>query len=988
MSTVRIQVRRGTAADWTSVNPILAAGEMGVESNTNKFKFGNGSSTWSQLSYAAADTPAIEEISQDAINNALNMGSGLTKTYNDGLNTITISVDSDVIALKSYVDSELTNLGNTADDTYIPQSDRGSALGVASLGANGKIPTTEIDTTIIATQADILAVQAGMTVKAAVEAATTANLPATYSNGTSGVGATLTMSSNGSLTIDGVGPLGSGARVLIKNQTDAKQNGVYTVTTVGGPSAAAVLTRASDFDGSPTSEIVPGMFVFNREGTVNARDGYILLANGSGANNAFTLGTDSLVFSQFTGATPLSTGFGLATINDQISVDSSTVKTVSSFNTFKSANDQALATLTTATGNLENADTILDGRIDAVVLVNNTQTTDINTLNGQVSDLTTDKADVTYVDAADQDLQGSIDTLTTEKANLASPTFTGTVTIPGGASIEGFALLANPTFTGTVTLPNTTSIGDISSTEIGYVNGVTSGIQTQLDSKASSSTVSSHTSATTNVHGIVDTSALATKTYADTAVSTAVTALTRSSVGLGNVDNTSDANKPVSTATQTALDLKAPLASPTFTGTVTLPANTISQVHLNDDSVGTNEIGGLAVTTAKIAASAVTEAKIADSAVTSAKIADSAVTSAKIANGTIVNEDINASAAIATSKIDGLDTALSAKAPLASPALTGTPTAPLAATGTNTTQVATTSFVQQEISVLTTGAPGLLNTLDELAAALGDDANYAATVTTSLATKAPLASPTFTGTVTLPTGTVTSAMILDGTIATGDLADAAVTTAKIADSNVTTAKIADSNVTTAKIADSNVTTAKIADSAITSAKIADGTIVDADINASAAIAQSKVSGLTTDLAAKAPLASPTFTGTVTVAASGVAFTDGTQTAMGVRSLTPIKTAVGANTTLDALGTDANTRDTLVPISGAYSVTFDTTGNAKYSIGASIDFYQSSGTGATFVQGSGMTLQYTPGLALRTTYSSATAIKVAASTWLIYGDLKA
>lgn len=63
-------------------------------------------------------------------------------------------------------------------------------------------------------------------------------------------------------------------------------------------------------------------------------------------------------------------------------------------------------------------------------------------------------------------------------------------------------------------------------------------------------------------------STVATKTYADGAVSTAVAALTKSSVGLANVDNTSDADKPVSTATQTDLDLKAPLANPTFTGTV------------------------------------------------------------------------------------------------------------------------------------------------------------------------------------------------------------------------------------------------------------------------------------------------------------------------------------------------------------------------------------------------------------------------------------
>lgn len=87
---------------------------------------------------------------------------------------------------------------------------------------------------------------------------------------------------------------------------------------------------------------------------------------------------------------------------------------------------------------------------------------------------------------------------------------------------------------------------------------------------SATSAVSAHNLETTNIHGIADTSALATKTYADSAVSTAVSGLTKSSVGLGNVDNTSDANKPVSTATQTALDLKADLAGPTFTGTTTV----------------------------------------------------------------------------------------------------------------------------------------------------------------------------------------------------------------------------------------------------------------------------------------------------------------------------------------------------------------------------------------------------------------------------------
>lgn len=107
--------------------------------------------------------------------------------------------------------------------------------------------------------------------------------------------------------------------------------------------------------------------------------------------------------------------------------------------------------------------------------------------------------------------------------------------------------------------------------------------------------------------------------------------------------------------------------------------------------------------------------------------------------------------------VDGVtsnvQTQLNAKAPLASPALTGAPTAPTATSGTNTTQIATTAFVQTAVAGIVDAAPAALNTLNELAAALGDDANFATTVSTQLGTKAPIASPTFTGTPAAPTAT-------------------------------------------------------------------------------------------------------------------------------------------------------------------------------------------------------------------------------------------
>jgi hypothetical protein len=109
---------------------------------------------------------------------------------------------------------------------------------------------------------------------------------------------------------------------------------------------------------------------------------------------------------------------------------------------------------------------------------------------------------------------------------------------------------------------------------------------------------------------------------------------------------------------------------------------------------------------------------------------------------------------------------------------------------------------------------------------------------------------------------VTTAKIADLNVTTGKLAADSVTTAKITDANVTAAKLATDSVETAKIVNSAVTEAKIADGAVTSAKIATGTIVNEDINASAEIAQSKISGLTTDLAAKLALAGGTMTGAI------------------------------------------------------------------------------------------------------------------------------
>jgi len=95
-------------------------------------------------------------------------------------------------------------------------------------------------------------------------------------------------------------------------------------------------------------------------------------------------------------------------------------------------------------------------------------------------------------------------------------------------------------------------------------------------------------------------------------------------------------------------------------------------------------------------------------------------------------------------------------APLSSPTLTGVPLTPTASSGTNTNQIASTSFVRTEISNLVNSAPATLDTLNELALALGSDANFSTTVASGLGSKAALSGAIFTGNISAPSGNFTS----------------------------------------------------------------------------------------------------------------------------------------------------------------------------------------------------------------------------------------
>ena len=183
------------------------------------------------------------------------------------------------------------------------------------------------------------------------------------------------------------------------------------------------------------------------------------------------------------------------------------------------------------------------------------------------------------------------------------------------------------------------------------------------------------------------------------------------------------------------LSAKAPLASPTFTVSPTAPtavagtnSTQIATTAFVNDAIAGFGAGDMSKSTYDTDN---------DGKVDAAETADAVPWSGITGKPTSFTPSSHSHS---IAQVTGLQTALNAKAALASPALTGSPTAPTATAGTNTTQIATTAFVAAAIGALIDAAPGAMDTLNELAAALGDDPNFATTVTNALAGKLSAAS--------------------------------------------------------------------------------------------------------------------------------------------------------------------------------------------------------------------------------------------------------
>ena len=288
--------------------------------------------------------------------------------------------------------------------------------------------------------------------------------------------------------------------------------------------------------------------------------------------------------SDFHAATKAYVDYSISTaVSDLESADGEILGDISTINSSISTIDASITEINTAIETIDSS----------IVTIN----ASAGTLSSQVDAISTD---VTALETNLASLSTEVDEISTGVTGLENDITTLTDTVDLKSSID------SPTFTGLVALPTTTSIGDVSSEEIGHLDGVTSSIQDQIDAKAPTA----NPTFTGTVNGItkemvglsdVDNTAdtakpVSTATQAalddkaplaDPTFTGTVAGVTKSHVGLGDVDNTSDADKPVSTATQTALDAKASLAGATFTGDVTVETNMLIEGNLTISGTST-----------------------------------------------------------------------------------------------------------------------------------------------------------------------------------------------------------------------------------------------------------------------------------------------------------------------------------------------------------------------------------------------------------------
>ena len=660
---IRIQLRRDTAANWTSSNPVLRAGELGIETDTLKFKIGNGSSTWTQIANYANIT-----------------STGLSNSLSDYILSATKGAPGGPAALDSNGDLLVPEnsiiLWNDSDYTYQ------TTLSATQPTANRTITFPDATTTVVGTDTTNTLTNKSISLGSNTVTATLAQLNTAVSDADlTSLSGTETLT-NKTLTSPVISTIVNTGTITLPSSTDtlvgrattdtltnksisltnntltstlAQLNTAITDADVASLAGAETLTNKtltspviSGLTISDASIVIEGATADDYETTITfadpTADRVITFPNNSGTV-AFTAD-----ISAATGGSVSETGTQTLT-NKSISLASNTITgTLAQFNTaLTDANFAPIdsptftGTPTLPSGTIATTQTAGDSST-AVATTAFVGTAVANLVDSSPALLNT----LDEIAAAIGDDPNFATTLTTSiglKAPLASPTFTGTVSgitksMVGLANVDNTTDANKPVSTATQTaLDLKLNLSDpavdyyISNSGSGayLVNGVSNGniyfekgkkyrihvnasghpfwIQTVSGAYSSGNVYSTGitNNGTQSGYIIVELASNAPQLYyaceyhssmAGSVITGTTFATYKALADLSNVNNTTDANKPVSTATQTALDLKANLASPTFTGTVSGITATMVGLGSVDNTTDANKPVSTATQTA------------------------------------------------------------------------------------------------------------------------------------------------------------------------------------------------------------------------------------------------------------------------------------------------------------------------------------------------------------------------------------------------------
>jgi hypothetical protein len=286
----------------------------------------------SDVTASAAELNVLDGIT--ATTTELNYVDGVTdsiQTQLDGKASLTGATFTGTVNGISKSMVGLGNVDNTSDANKPVSTAQQTAINGRLALSGGTLtgaltlhaaPTADLHA---ATKAYVDTLATGLRVKDPVAVATTGNLTANYDNGTDGLGAFLEGTSNGALGLIDNYAVTTNNRVLVKSQTDATENGIYYVDSLGSGSSKWKLIRATDADNSPSAEVAGGNFCLVQFGDTNANAGFIISTVGT-----ITLGTDDVVFTQFSAAQNIIAGNGIVKDGSEISIDTAVVATLDS----------------------------------------------------------------------------------------------------------------------------------------------------------------------------------------------------------------------------------------------------------------------------------------------------------------------------------------------------------------------------------------------------------------------------------------------------------------------------------------------------------------------------------------------------------------------------------------------------------------------------------------------------------------------------------